>query len=137
MTARAVLVMVCAVLLATGESGNADPQTTLRPRRGIGLTPCARLLDQLQPRQGLANSANLAMVSWFQGYASAANIALLDARGMHFVLAELDESRILSMIVSFCKANPERRPVELIDSYIRDAPKHKVKWDSRQIKWHK
>jgi hypothetical protein len=39
--------------------------------------------------------------------------------------------------VSFCKANPERRPVELVDVYIRDAPKVETKWEAGQIKWDK
>ena len=42
---------------------------------------------------------------------------------------------MLSLVVNFCKANPDKKPVIAIDEFIRKSPKVKAKWEPGTIDW--
>jgi hypothetical protein len=103
--------------------------------QGIGTSNCARLADDLKPGEGLANPINLMLYSWAQGYVSAANVALLEAGGKHVDMSSFDDGKIIDMVLSFCKAHPDKKPVAALDEFVRDTAKLKTKWDRRTIEW--
>jgi hypothetical protein len=137
MISLSVRSILCAIVFSVICVSGADAQSERGVRRGIGLVKCAKILSDLDLSEGLKGRANLAMVSWFQGYVSAANVAMLESGGKNVALSDLDETKIVSMIVSFCKANAEKRPVDLIDTFIRDIDKSSTKWESGTVKWNK
>jgi hypothetical protein len=114
-----------------GLSVEAEPLAT----QGIGTSSCARLVNDLNPAEGLANPVNVMLYAWVQGYVSAANIALLEDDSKHVDLSTLDEGKVLNLVVSFCKANPDKKPVTAIDELIRKSAKVKAKWESGTIDW--
>ncbi len=116
----------CSVLAA-----HAEPLAT----QGIGTSSCARLVKDLNPSEGLNNPVNVMLLAWVQGYISAANIALLEDDSKHVDLSSLDEGKVLTLIVNFCKANPDKKPVIAVDEFIRKAPKVKAKWEPGTIDW--
>jgi hypothetical protein len=75
------------------------------------------------------------LLAWVQGYISAANISLLEDDSKHVDLSTLDEGKVLALVVGFCKANPDKKPVIAIDDFIRKAPKVKAKWEPGTIDW--
>src|SRR5262249_38333493 len=87
--------------------------------QGIGVASCERLAGDLKPAEGLSNPVNLVLVAWVQGYVSAANIALLEEDGRHVDMSTLDETKVLTGIQAFCKANPDKKPVAAVDEMIR------------------
>jgi hypothetical protein len=109
----------------------AEPLVT----QGIGASNCAKLAADLKPAEGLNNPVNLMLYSWAQGYLSAANVSLLEAAGKHVDINTLDESKVLSGVLDYCKANPEGRPVSALDELIRKAAKFKAKWDAGTVSW--
>jgi hypothetical protein len=109
----------------------AEPLAT----QGIGTSSCARLVADLNPSEGLNNPVNVMLYAWVQGYASAANIALLEDDSKHVDLSTLDEGKVLNLVVGFCKANPDKKPVTAIDDLIRKSTKVKAKWQSGTIDW--
>ncbi len=116
---------------ALGPGAQAEPLAT----QGIGTSSCARLVNDLVPNEGLNNPVNMMLYAWVQGYVSAANIALLEDDSKHVDLSTLDEGKVLNLVASFCKANPDKKPVAAIDELIRKATKVKAKWDSGTIDW--
>jgi hypothetical protein len=118
-------------LCVCGLSAQAEPLAT----QGIGTSSCARLVNDLNPSEGLTNSVNVMLYAWVQGYLSAANIALLEDDSKHVDLSTLDEGKVLNLVVGFCKANPDKKPVTAIDELIRKSAKVKAKWESGTIDW--
>ena len=129
--------LACAILsTALGCSiltldARAEPLAT----QGIGTSGCARLVGDLKPSEGLNNPVNVMLLAWVQGYISAANISLLEDDSKHVDLSTLDEGKVLALVVDFCKANPDKKPVAAIDEFIRAAPKVKAKWEAGTIDW--
>jgi hypothetical protein len=126
-------VLLCAALgfPMTGFGAQAEPLAT----QGIGTSSCARLVADLNPSEGLNNPVNVMLYAWVQGYVSAANIALLEDDAKHVDLSTLDEGKVLNLVVGFCKANPDKKPVTAIDELIRKSTKVKAKWESGTIDW--
>jgi hypothetical protein len=121
----------CSVLDCSVLDARAEPLAT----QGIGTSSCARLVADLNPSEGLNNPVNVMLLAWVQGYISAANIALLEDDSKHVDLSSLDEGKVLALVVNFCKANPDKKPVIAIDEFIRKAPKVKAKWEPGTIDW--
>jgi hypothetical protein len=115
-----------------GLGARAEPLVT----QGIGTSSCARLVNDLNPGEGLNNPVNVMLYAWVQGYVSAANIALLEDDSKHVDLSTFDESKVLNLVVGFCKANPDKKPVTAIDDLIRKSAKVKAKWESGTIDWN-
>lgn len=103
--------------------------------QGIGTASCGRLAADLNPAEGLANPVNLALLAWVQGYVSAANIALLEDDSRHVDMNTLDETRVLTLVQTFCKANPGKRPVAAIDDLIRKSDKVRTTWEPGTVEW--
>jgi hypothetical protein len=128
--ARAILsaALGCSIL---GLDARAEPLAT----QGIGTSSCARLVNDLKPGEGLNNPVNVMLFAWVQGYVSAANISLLEDDSKHVDLSTLDDRKVLALVVDFCKANPDKKPVSAIDEFIRAAPKVKAKWEAGTVDW--
>jgi hypothetical protein len=110
-------------LYGTASSLSAEPLL----RSGIGLQNCAKLANDLKPSAGLDHLPNALLFYWFQGYVSAANIYLLNEYTDYVDTGAIEADAIISMVAKFCKANPDKRPVNAIDQYIKDADKIDVK----------
>jgi len=104
--------------------------------QGIGTSNCGRLAGDLKPGEGLSNPVNLMLYSWVQGYVSAANISLLEEESHHVDMSALDETKVINMVMTFCKANPDKKPVSAIDDFLRKTTKIKTKWETGTITWH-
>jgi len=104
--------------------------------QGIGTSNCARLSGDLKPAEGLGNPVNLMAYSWAQGYISAANISLVEADSKHVDMAQLDEAKILSLLVTYCKANPDKQPLGALNDYLRKSPKVHIKWEKGTVDWN-
>ena len=126
-------VLFCAALGSMiGLGAQAEPLAT----QGIGTSNCGRLVTDLNPSEGLNNPVNVMLFAWVQGYVSAANIALLEDDSKHVDLSTLDEGKVLNLVVGFCKANPDKKPVTAIDEFIRKSTKVKAKWETGTIDWN-
>jgi len=75
------------------------------------------------------------LYAWVQGYVSAANVALLEYDSKHIDMTDLDASRVLSMILDYCKANPDKRPGNALDAFIKTAKKGKAQWKTGTVEW--
>jgi hypothetical protein len=133
MTSKLPGLLFCATLGLSlpGLGARAEPLAT----QGIGTSSCARLINDLNPSEGLNNPVNMMLYAWVQGYVSAANIALLEDDSKHVDLSTLDEGKVLNLVAGFCKANPDKKPVAAIDELIRKSAKVKAKWESGTIDW--
>jgi hypothetical protein len=40
------------------------------------------------------------------------------------------------MLIAFCKANPDKQPLEALNEYLRKSPKVKIKWDKGTVDWN-
>jgi hypothetical protein len=123
--------IVALTFAAPGTPARAEPLVT----QGIGTSSCARLAADLNPNEGLSNPVNVMLYAWVQGYVSAANISLLENGGGHVDMSGLDEAKVLNLVVGYCKANPDKRPVTAIDDMIRKSAKTKAKWEAGTIEW--
>ena len=130
-TRLAPFILVAAILCARANHADAEPLVT----QGIGTSNCGRLAADLKPAEGLNNPVNLMLYSWVQGYVSAANVSMLEGGTKHIDISSLDERKVLSIVLDFCKANPDRKPVGAIDEYVRKQPKIKATWESGTVKW--
>jgi hypothetical protein len=106
-------------LVAFATPGHADPLLT----RGIGIQSCEKLAPDLKPAEGLNHVPNYLLFYWVQGYMSAANVYLLNEYTDYVDLAEVDEKTILQVVLDYCKANPDKKPIGAIDEFIRKAKK--------------
>lgn len=128
--AAALATVAVAALVPT--AGRADPLIT----QGIGTSNCGKLAADLKPAEGLSNPLNLMLYAWVQGYLSAANVALLERDGRHVDVAALDDTKVLALVATYCKANPDHRPVAAIDDFIKKAAKLRAKWDVGTVDWN-
>jgi hypothetical protein len=92
-------------------------------RTGIGLASCAKLAPDLKVDGGLNHGPNALLFYWAQGYMSAANIHMLNENTDYVDVGAVDEPTITKLVVEFCKANPDKRPVNAIDKFLQDAKK--------------
>ena len=120
-------------LVMTGMPGSVAAEPLVS--QGIGTSSCARLATDLNPAEGLGNPVNLLLFAWVQGYVSAANVALLEEDARHVDMSQLDDAKVVALVQSFCKANPDKKPVAAIDDLIRKAAKIKTKWEPGTIEW--
>ncbi len=127
---------VCAAALSINVAAATITAAEPLVSRGIGAARCARLAADIKPAQGLANPINLAVVAWVQGYVSAANIALLEEDSRHVDMDTLDDARVLTLVRTFCKSNPDRTPIAAIDEFIRKSEKDKTTWERGTVRWH-
>jgi hypothetical protein len=111
--------------------GWAEPLTTA----GIGVASCEKLAKDMNPAEGLNNTVNYLMFYWVQGYTSAANIALLEGDSQYVDLSLMDEKKLLPLIHEFCKKNPGKKPISVIDQLIEDTDKIEGKWKSGTVPW--
>ena len=134
MTNKSRDALICAALcagLVTASGAAAEPLVS----QGIGTSSCTRVAADLNPAEGLSNPINLVMISWVQGYMSAANIALLEEDSKHVDMSALDDVKVLALVQNFCKANPDKKPVAAIDDLIRMSAKIKTKWEPGTVEW--
>ena len=87
----------------------------------------------MNPADGLGNTVNALIFYWVQGYMSAANIALLEGDSEYVDL--MDERKLLPLIQDYCKKNPGKKPISVIDQLIDDTDKVEGKWKSGTIPW--
>jgi hypothetical protein len=125
------LLAAIALLCPLAGAATAEPLVT----QGIGTTNCGRLAADLKPAEGLNNPVNLMLYSWVQGYVSAANVSMLESSTQHVDISTLDERKVFSLVLDFCKANPDRKPVSAIDDYMRKTTKIKATWATGTVKW--
>jgi len=121
-----------ALLCASAPGAHAGTVLT----QGIGTSSCSRLAGDLKPGEGLDNPVNLMAYSWAQGYLSAANISLLEADSKHVDMGLLDEAKVINMLVTFCKANPDKQPLGALNEYLRKSAKVHVKWEKGTVDWN-
>jgi hypothetical protein len=128
------IALVCAVALvcAGALAAQAEPLLT----QGIGTSNCARLAGDLKPSEGLGNPVNLMAYSWAQGYLSAANISLVEADAKHVDMGQLDEAKVINLLLTYCKANPDKQPLGALNEYLRKSPKVKIKWEKGTVDWN-
>ena len=53
----------------------------------------------------------------------------------HVDLSAFDEGKVLNLVIGYCRANPDKKPVTAIDELIRKSTKVKAKWESGTIDW--
>ena len=128
------IAFLSAALLCVGLLGAAQAETLLT--QGIGTSNCTRLAADLRPGEGLGNSVNLMAYSWAQGFISAANIALAEADSKHVDLSQLDETKVLTMLQKYCRANPDKQPLGALNDYLRTSEKVHIKWDKGTVNWN-
>jgi len=119
----ALAVAFAVALSSFSTPGRAEPLIT----QGIGIQNCGKLANDLKPSQGLDHPPNYLLFYWVQGYVSAANFLLLNEYHNFVDMNEVDVNTILKLVVDFCKAKPNDKPVSAIDKFIRDAKKVDVK----------
>ena len=124
----AASLLIAAVLAC---SAGAEPLLS----QGIGTSNCARLASDLKPAEGLNDPVNLMLYAWVQGYVTAANVALLEYDNRYADMQELTDSHVLWMIADYCRANPDKRPADALDRYIKSAKKGKAQWTVGTVEW--
>jgi hypothetical protein len=129
----ALVGVALAGLVAAGVPGAGAAEALVS--QGIGASSCARLADDINPAEGLSNPINVMLFAWVQGYVSAANVALLEDDARHIDMGTIDDAKVLNLVQSFCKANPDKKPVTAIDEMIRKSAKLKTKWEPGTIEW--
>ena len=108
---------------AAAPSAQAEPLLTT----GIGVASCARLGPELKPGAGLDHLPNALLFYWTQGYLSAANFHLLNDYNDYLDVGAVAEPAITALVAEFCKANPDKKPISVIDQLIKGAAKISVK----------
>jgi hypothetical protein len=129
-TMRVFLAVAVAGFVASG-SAVGEPLMS----QGIGSATCARLTPDIKPAEGLNDEINVMLYAWVQGYISAANVALLEYDNKHIDMSDLTDTRVLSMILDYCKANPDKRPANALDAFIKTAKKGKAQWKTGTVEW--
>jgi hypothetical protein len=117
-----LLPLLTLLTLSGVPSALAEPLAT----QGIGVSSCARLVNDVKPTEGLNNPVNLMLFSWTQGYISAANLALLASDNQHIDMSGLDDGKMLTMIIGYCKSNPDKKPINALDEFIARSDKTKA-----------
>jgi hypothetical protein len=111
------------VLGAAVPAAHGEPLVT----KGVGLSNCGKLANDMKPSEGLNNLPNALLFYWIQGYLSAANIYLLNEYTNYVNLDTATDTKMIKLVYDFCKANPDKTPISAIDAFIRDAKKIDVK----------
>src|SRR5258708_1553255 len=124
------IAILFATVLACG-SAAGEPLLS----QGAGTAGCARLTADIKPAEGLNDQVNMMLYAWVQGYLSAANVALLEYDSKYIDMSELADTRVLAMILDYCKANPDKRPVNALDAFIKTAKKGKAEWRTGTVEW--
>jgi hypothetical protein len=119
----AVLALLLCATPAFISSSRAEPLVTT----GIGLASCGKLGPDLKPGAGFNHIPNALLFYWVQGYMSAANIFLLNEDTNYVDLSRVEEPELTQLVAEFCKANPDKKPISIIDKFIRDAKKIEAK----------
>jgi len=119
-------------LMFAGSAAAAEPPLL---SQGIGASSCGKLAADIKPAEGLSDQVNMMLYAWVQGYLSAANVALLEYDSKYIDMNELTDARVLSMILDYCKANPDKRPANALDAFIRTAQKGKTEWKTGTVEW--
>ena len=122
---------VAACFLAFASPASAEPLATA----GIGVASCEKLAKDMNPAEGFSNITNTLVFYWVQGYMSAANIALLEGDSQYVDLFGMGETKLLPLIFEFCKKNPGKKPIAVIDQLIEDFDKVEGKWKSGTVPW--
>ena len=125
------MALVVSLAATAATQSRADALATA----GIGLSSCAKLAGDMKAEDGLTNTANILIYFWVQGYMSAANITTLESDSEYVDLAKFDEKTLLPMIQDYCKKNPDKKPISLIDSLLEKAPKLTGPWVKGSIGW--
>jgi hypothetical protein len=128
---RFTMPAIAACLVWFTASAGAEPLAT----SGIGVASCEKLAKDMKPEEGFSNTANALVFYWVQGYMSAANMALLEGDSQYVDLSLMDEKKLLPLIYDFCKNNPDKKPISVIDKLIDDADKVEGKWKSGTVPW--
>ena len=122
---------LAACLFCFAAPASAEPLTTA----GIGVASCEKLAKDMNPAEGFNNTVNSLIFYWVQGYMSAANIALLEGDSQYVDLFVMNETKILPLIFDYCKKNPDKKPISVIDKLIEDSNKVEGKWKSGTVPW--
>ena len=122
---------LAACLFYFAAPAGAEPLATA----GIGVASCEKLAKDMNPAEGLNNTVNYLIFYWVQGYMSAANIALLEGDSQYVDLSLMNEKKLLPLIHDFCKNNPGKKPISVIDQLIEDTDKIEGKWKSGTVPW--
>lgn len=120
--AAAAFALALVSLSLTGQS-RAEPIL----RGGIGLQSCEKLAADIKPADGFNHLPNALLFYWVQGYLSAANIYLLNEYTDYVDVGSVTAEIILPLVADFCKANPDKRPVNAIDDFIKKSKKIEAK----------
>ena len=129
---RIALTCGVALLSAGALVARAEPLMT----QGIGTSNCGRLAGDLKPGEGLGNPVNLMAYSWAQGFLSAANLSLLEADAKIVDMGQLDEAKVIGMLLTWCKANPDKQPLGALVEHLRKSAKVKIKWEKGTVDWN-
>ena len=122
-----------AILIAGGFGCHAGAEPLLS--QGVGSSTCAKLASDLKPAEGLNDPVNLMLYAWVQGYVTAANVALLEYDSKYVDMQDLTDPHVLYMISDYCKANPDKKPANALDAYIKAAKKGKAQWTVGTVEW--
>ena len=122
---------LAACFLYFAAPASAQPLATA----GIGVASCEKLAKDMNPAEGFNNVTNSLIFYWVQGYMSAANIALLEGDSQYVDLFVMNETKILPLIFDYCKKNPDKKPISVIDKLIEDSNKVEGKWKSGTVPW--
>ncbi len=128
----AVALALCAAA-PLASTGRADPLVTT----GVGLAACGKLGGELKPGAGFNHLPNALLFYWVQGYMSAANIFLLNEDTNYVDLSRIEEPQITQLVVDYCKANPDKKPISAIDKLIRDGKRIDAKESDAFNPWEK
>jgi hypothetical protein len=66
---------------------------------------------------------------------SAANIATLEADSNYVDLSKYDDKVILPALKEFCRKNPDKKPISLIDDILSKANRLAGTWTKGTIDW--
>lgn len=113
------------------------PATAAEPllSQGIGTSACSRVAGDIKPAEGLSDPVNLMLYAWMQGYISAANVALLEYDGRYVNMADLSVNQALQLIQDYCKAHPDKKPANALDTYLKTTKKGKAEWQTGTVEW--
>jgi hypothetical protein len=122
---RLAVAIFALALLVAGSSGSSRAEPILRG--GIGLQSCEKLGADIKPADGFNHLPNALLFYWVQGYLSAANIYLLSEYTEYVDIGAVSAEIILPLVADFCKANPDKRPVNAIDDFVKKTKKIEAK----------
>jgi hypothetical protein len=51
-------------------------------------------------------------------------------------MGQLDEAKVINMLLAWCKANPDKQPLGALNEYLKKSAKVKIKWDKGTVDWN-